>query len=146
MNKGPAILLCSHGKFAKAALESVQLIVGEQKNCSAFAVEVDTNVESFREEIAKGIEVLDTKDGLIIFTDIIGGTPSNTILPYAIKRDKVLAYSGFNLPILIETFLSRSKSLSELQEIIEEAYKHSFINLKEKIKESEEVDNGSSFL
>lgn len=121
MSDSIGILVMTHGDFGKAAVESAQLIVGEQENYETISVFVVDQLDDLKQEMVDKVECLDTSKGLLILTDIVGGTPINlasTLLP---REDTVIA-SGVNLPMLLEVLMNRSKEISELEEIIQAAY------------------------
>lgn len=115
MDKEIAVLLMSHGNFAKSAIESAELIIGKQENYETLSVFVVDHVNSLKEEMLEKVERLDTSKGLIVFTDIVGGTPMN-LAGNLIERENTIICSGLNLPILLEILLNRSKSIDELKE------------------------------
>lgn len=126
MNKEVAVLLMSHGNFAKSAIESAELIIGKQENYETLSVFVVDHVNSLKEEMLEKVERLDTSKGLIVFTDIIGGTPMN-LAGNLIERENTIICSGLNLPILLEILLNRSKSIEELKEDLKNQEKYGII-------------------
>ena len=77
MSQNFAILLMSHGDFAKSAIKSAELIVGEQTNYDTLSVFVAEQLDNLKQEMFEKIAQLDTSKGLLVLTDIIGGTPMN---------------------------------------------------------------------
>ncbi|OOF48064.1 hypothetical protein BKK52_06870 [Rodentibacter trehalosifermentans] len=77
MSKEIALVLMSHGNFAKAAIESAELIVGKQTNFETLSIFTVDNVSHLKQELQEKIASLDTQSGLIFLTDILGGTPMN---------------------------------------------------------------------
>ncbi|WP_240025251.1 PTS sugar transporter subunit IIA [Mannheimia haemolytica] len=77
MSNQIALLLMSHGSFARAALASAELIVGQQENVAAIGVVAVDNVADIKRQMEQTIAELNTDKGLIILTDIVGGTPMN---------------------------------------------------------------------
>ncbi|MHC5227099.1 PTS sugar transporter subunit IIA [Enterococcus sp. LJL99] len=121
MNESIGLLIMSHGDYGKAAIESAQLIVGEQKNYDTLSVFVVDQVDELKQEMMVKVEALDTTKGLLILTDIIGGTPTNLASQLLVKADTALV-AGMNLPILLEVLMNRGKTIDELQEVITAAY------------------------
>ncbi|GAA3019854.1 PTS sugar transporter subunit IIA [Tetragenococcus solitarius] len=115
------IIIMTHGNFGKAAMESAQLIVGEQDNYDTVSVFVVDNVEKLKHELFDKVNQLDTSSGLIIFTDIVGGTPTN-LASELLTREDALVVAGVNLPVLLEVFTNRTKDIYSLKEIITNAY------------------------
>ena len=135
------LLLMSHGDFAKAALESVQLIVGEQENVETMSVFVVDQVENLRQEMIDKVNKLDTSKGLLVFTDIIGGTPTN-LASSLLVNDNVSICSGLNLPVLLEVLMDRNRSLDEIKETIQNAHTTGLtIRSKEDIEMEDDEDD-----
>jgi mannose PTS system EIIA component len=121
MDNHIAIILMSHGNFAKSAIESAELIVGKQENCDTVSVFLVDQVDELRQEMFNKVDTLDTSNGLLVLTDIVGGTPTNLALNL-LDRENTLICSGLNLPMLLEVLINRDKSIDELKDIIENAY------------------------
>ncbi|MGK0607198.1 PTS sugar transporter subunit IIA [Enterococcus gilvus] len=135
------LLLMSHGDFAKAALESAQLIVGEQENIEVLSVFLVDQVESLRQEMIDKADKLDTSKGLLILTDIIGGTPTN-LASSLLVNDNIIVCSGLNLPVLLEVLMNRNRSLEEIKEKIQNAYTAGLtIRSKEDIEMEDDEDD-----
>lgn len=95
------MVLVTHGRLAiefKAALEHV---VGPQEQLEAISINPDDNMEENRKEIIQAIDRVDTGSGVVILTDLFGGTPSNLALS-CLAEHKVEVVAGINLPILIK--------------------------------------------
>ena len=114
----PGIIIVSHGPLAVAAVETLRMLSGEEVNIAAFSLEEGERPEDYKEKVGTAIEAF--PEGSIIFADIMGGTPSNTIMMYARENNKVLnALAGFNIPMLMQAALEREmKSGKELLESV----------------------------
>ncbi|GEQ49010.1 PTS sugar transporter subunit IIA [Tetragenococcus koreensis] len=121
MEETIGIVVMTHGDFGKAAMESVQLIVGQQDNYDTVSVFVVDEVGKLKQELFDKVSHLDTSKGLIVFTDIVGGTPTN-LASELLTREDVLVVAGVNLPVLLEVFTNRTKDIHTLKEIITNAY------------------------
>ena len=121
MNEKAALLLMSHGDFAKELIKSAELIVGKQDNFETLGVHLDDQIDDLKAKMFTKIDTLNTENGLIVFTDIIGGSPMN-LAGYLLERDNILICSGMNLPILLECLLNRDKPMDELENKIRTAY------------------------
>lgn len=139
MNK-LAIIVSSHGYFAQEALRSAEMIIGKQENVGVVSITPDKDMISALTELQEVYAQLDTRQGTLILTDIIGGTPSNICGNLMMSNENILLYSGFNLPILLEVLLNRQLSLTEMQKKIEDTYQQSLYNLNEVMKGSDEDD------
>lgn len=110
------IILVSHGDFAKAALASAEMIMGEQEDIYAFALQTDSSLESLEEEIQMGYESLHKDcERIIAFCDIYGGTPFNALTRCMLRGADFIAYTGLSLPLLIDTLCSRNQDMDEEQ-------------------------------
>lgn len=121
MNEKAALLLMSHGDFAKELIKSAELIIGKQDNFETMGVHLDDQIDDLKASMFTKINTLDTRNGLIVFTDIVGGSPMN-LAGYLLDRDNILVCSGMNLPILLECLLNRDKPIDELENKIRNAY------------------------
>lgn len=73
MSDKVALLLMSHGDFAKEIIKSAELIIGKQDNYETLGVHLDDQIDDLREQMFEKVETLDTSAGLVVFTDIVGG-------------------------------------------------------------------------
>ncbi|GFK28661.1 PTS sugar transporter subunit IIA [Tetragenococcus halophilus] len=121
MSENVGIIVMTHGDFGKAAMESAQLIVGQQDNYDTVSVFVVDDVEQLKQELFDKVNQLDTSNGLILFTDIVGGTPTN-LASELLTREDALVVAGVNLPILLEVFTNCTKDIQSLKEIITSTY------------------------
>lgn len=111
--KQVGVLVVTHGEFGAALLSAAQLILGEQSGCDAVSVLVARGVEEIVAELKSAATRLDTGLGVVILTDLFGGTPTTLSLSL-LKGGNVEVVSGVNLPMLIKVFQSRSLKLAEL--------------------------------
>lgn len=131
----PGIILLSHGPLALGMLETTRLITDNTKNMAAFTVEAGDSPEDFAKAFAEAIELL--PDEVIIFTDMMSGTPCNQLLLASASIDKpFLSFAGMNLPLVSEAvFMRRICSGQELEEAIMQAGAVSIVNLRVVIEE-----------
>lgn len=141
-----AVLVASHGEFARYALESAQLIMGEQENCNYLTISVDDTLENSKEAMQEKIVELNTEEGLVILVDVFGGTPSNISAEVLIKEKNILVVTGLNIPLLLNVFLNQDKELAELEEILATAYQEGYVNIRELLEQKEEVNDVSESL
>ena len=145
-NSEVAVILASHGYLAKEALRSAEMIVGKQENCAYLAVTENLNLDQAKEKMNQMYDELDTSNGTIIICDILGGTPSNVSGTFCLEKDNVLVLSGLNLPMLLDLFTNRNRSLAELADSLEKSYNMGFQNISERFKEEEQDEDGSGIL
>ncbi|MCK5237754.1 MAG: PTS sugar transporter subunit IIA [Deltaproteobacteria bacterium] len=101
-------VIITHGVMAEAILEATESIAGEVRSVRAVAVKGDDSTEDVRARLDVAMKEVDSSDGVIIFTDMFGGTPSNIALSL-LKEGKVEVITGVNLPLIIK-FINNRKS------------------------------------
>ncbi|KAF1304533.1 PTS sugar transporter subunit IIA [Enterococcus saccharolyticus] len=124
-----SILLGSHGYFAKEALASAEMIVGKQENVGVFSLEEQMDLEMIVEEARNQFDMLEKSNGVLILTDILGGTPSNVAMIIQRKNPNTNVLTGFNLPIIIEALLNREQNLEQLVTYLVEAFPSTLQNI-----------------
>lgn len=103
------ILLVTHANLGNALIETAELILeGSQENIGFVSINIQENPDSLRKKIKKGISKVKTDKGILILTDMFGGTPSNLSYSF-LEEGKVEVISGVNLPILLKAINSRKK-------------------------------------
>ena len=114
------ILVVTHGQLGKALIDCTELIMGERPEAlNAISIDIRENADDLRTKIEKGIKEVNQKNGILILTDMFGGTPSNLSYSF-LEEGRIEVLSGVNLPILIKAVGQRSsKGLSELSQILE---------------------------
>ena len=100
------IVIVAHGGLAREYLAAVEHVVGAQANMRAISIAVQEDRASKRAEIETAADAVDTGDGVIIVSDIFGGSPSNLSLPACDRENRRIIY-GANLPLLIKLVKSR---------------------------------------
>lgn len=136
-----SIILASHGYFAQEALKSIEMIIGyPQDACYVVSVSADKDYDTCLNELRNIYNNLNHDHGVLILTDIYGGTPSKIATHLALEHENILVYSGFNLPILLELMFQRELNLDELSQLIESVYSSSLVNITKRIKE---INNGN---
>lgn len=109
------VLIVTHHNLAEALLSTCVLILGGQEGIMAVSLEPDASPEDSRQLIANALAQLDNGDGVMILTDMFGGTPSNLSLSF-LKNEQVEVITGVNLPMLIKLAQLRQEKLN-LQEL-----------------------------
>ena len=95
------LLVVTHGRFAEELVAAAARIVGDLEGVEAVAIDWDDDVDRAREMIEQGIHNLDKGDGVLILTDMFGGTPTNIALSL-LDPGRVEIVTGVNLPMLIK--------------------------------------------
>jgi PTS system mannose-specific IIA component len=95
------IVVVSHSNIGCEMVEATSRIIPEARHMTGVAVESNDPPESIRHEIAKAVSSVDEGEGILILTDMFGGTPSNICMTF-LEPEKVEVVSGFNMPMLIK--------------------------------------------
>lgn len=114
------IIVVSHADYGSAMLRTAEFILGQQSDCSSISVDVAHEVSETVRRLTDAAQRLDKGAGVIILTDMFGGTPTNLALSL-LATHKVEVVTGVNLPMLLKVFTSRDNELEELARIAGEA-------------------------
>ena len=107
------LVLVSHGRLAEELRAAMEHVVGPQQGVATVCIYPEDTLESRREDIRASISSVDQGDGVVVLTDILGGTPSNLASQLCDHR-KVEMIAGVNLPLLVKLAKIRgSEPLSE---------------------------------
>jgi len=107
-------IIVSHGKLAEELLNALSIILGEVVNMEAISIGWYDDVEESRKKINQCLKMVNQKSGVLIFTDMFGGTPSNLSFSF-LKNNRIEIITGVNLPMLIKfVSLQRSNNLKEV--------------------------------
>jgi len=118
-------IIVSHGKLAEELLNALTIILGEAPNIESISIGWYDDVEDSKNKINMSLKRVDQKNGVIIFTDMFGGTPSN--LSFSLLKDnQVEIITGVNLPMLIKfVSLQRSNDLKDVaRKVVEQGKKN----------------------
>ncbi len=128
-------VIITHGELADALLKVAESITGRTEGVKILPVENTDNTEEIREELSAAIEEVDTGQGVIIFTDMFGGTPSNIALSM-LNSGGVEVITGVNLPVLMKFFGNRTdRPLGELANALIEYGRDSIVLAGDILKE-----------
>lgn len=95
------MVLVTHGRLAEEFILATQHVVGPQENMLGISMGPEDNSEQRRQDIMDAVAKVDTGDGVIVLTDMFGGTPSNLAISIMDKA-RVEVIAGVNLPMLIK--------------------------------------------
>jgi len=103
------IVIVTHSQLGDALIEAAEFIIGKRPE-ALISVSIDLNesADVLRRKIAAGIKKVKSKDGVLILTDMFGGTPSNLSYSF-LEEGQIEVISGVNLPILIQAANTRTK-------------------------------------
>ena len=107
------LVLVTHGGLAAEFRAALEHVVGPQEQIAAISIHPDDNVENRRDDIVEAVKLVDSGDGVILVTDMFGGTPSNLAIS-VMERPNLEVLAGANLPMLIKiASLRGEKTLDE---------------------------------
>ncbi len=102
------LILVTHGRLAEQFVDAMEHVVGPQENIATVCIGPNDDMEQRRQEIAEAITTVESGSGVIILTDLFGGTPSNLAISL-LDGGKVEVIAGINLPMLIRLAGARGK-------------------------------------
>ena len=94
------LVLVTHGRLAEEFVRAMIHVVGPQERVATISIGPDDDMESRRADIAAAIQAVDVGRGVIVLTDLFGGTPSNLAISL-MERGHIEVIAGMNLPMLI---------------------------------------------
>jgi PTS system mannose-specific IIA component len=112
------MVLVTHGRLADEFVAALQHVVGEQKQLSTVCIGAEDDMEKRREEILQKVAQCDSGDGVVVLTDMFGGTPSNLAISI-MDRANVEVIAGVNLPLLIK--LASVRNTEKLADAVKHA-------------------------
>ena len=121
------ILVLSHGEMAHGMIHSLNFLYGQAEGLRALCLYPEHSPEDFDAMLAEAVAEVDTGDGVLIFTDINGGTPANRALLLAAQRADVEVITGMNLPLLLAAVSSRD--FCTLPQLVEELLEESKLSV-----------------
>ena len=135
---GPAIglVLVTHGQLAAALRAALEHVVGPLEGVATVCIDADDDMETRRRDILAGVRAVDAGQGVIVLTDMFGGTPSNLAISIMDKAS-VEVIAGVNLPMLVKLAgLRDSASLNDAAAAAEQAGRK-YIRIASKLMEGE---------
>jgi len=127
------LVLVAHAGIAQEFLVAAEMIMGKIEGVEAVSIKPDDQVDLIRDAIAGAIKKVDS-DGVIIMTDMFGGTPSNMSLSF-LQENHIEVLTGINLPMMIKFVADRSKyGVAELAEKLKQCGRESIIVAGEYLK------------
>jgi PTS system mannose-specific IIA component len=109
------IVIVTHCKLGEALIEAAEFIIGSRPEAlESVSIDLNENAEKLRNKISQGIKNVNRQEGVLILTDMFGGTPSNLSYSF-LEEGRIEVLSGVNLPIMIQAASMREKKkLDEL--------------------------------
>jgi mannose PTS system EIIA component len=103
------IVIATHRQLGDALIEAAEFIIGKKPDALvSISIDLNESAEVLRTKIAQGIKKVRSEDGVLILTDMFGGTPSNLSYSF-LEEGHIEVISGVNLPILIQAVNIREK-------------------------------------
>ena len=112
------LVIVTHGRLAEEFRAALEHVVGPQENLETVSIGPDDDMELRRKDIIDAIGRVDNNDGVVLLTDMFGGTPSNLAISI-MDHAKIEVIAGVNLPLLIK--LARLRNNKDLETAIIEA-------------------------
>ncbi|MES0362499.1 MAG: PTS fructose transporter subunit IIA [Desulfobacteria bacterium] len=114
------IVVVTHSGLGEALIESAEMILeGPLEAATAVSVDLSQSAEQMRKKISAGIKAVGKDKGVLILTDMFGGTPSNLSLSF-LEEGRIEVLTGVNLPVVIRAAkMRKDKNLSELAESLQ---------------------------
>ncbi len=107
------VLIVTHKELAEAFISACDLIMGRQEGILAVSLDPSASPEISRRQIQQGLLHVNNGDGVIILTDMLGGTPSNLSLSF-LEEGKVEVVTGVNLPMLLKLAQMRQGKVADV--------------------------------
>jgi len=125
------VLVISHGVFAETLITEVQTLTGELPQVKGISIDPKDSQRTIRNRIRETMAEVDEGDGVMILTDVLGGTPTNLSLPF-LRNRKVQVVTGVNIPMVLAlSSYRRGRSLEELCYLVKKSGRRSIIMVKE---------------
>ena len=113
------MVLVTHGRLAEELRHAMEHVVGPQQAVATVCIGPDDDMERTRADIRQSIAEVDQGDGVVVLTDMFGGTPSNLAMQMANGERPVEVLAGVNLPVLVK--LARLRGSEPLAEAVDHA-------------------------
>lgn len=135
------IILVSHGNFAKAALESAEMIAGKHENVLAYSLDASKSIDALEAELVQGYNDLKAKyENVLVLCDIYGGTPFNAISRCKLKGLEMTAFTGLSLPLLIDLLFVNDLSMDELKQRIRDTHQQALNEIIVELVQDDDED------
>jgi len=95
------MVIVTHGRLAAEFVAALEHVVGPQRDIAAICIGPEDDMEQRRQDILQAVRAVDSGEGVVLLTDMFGGTPSNLAIS-VMDRPKIEVIAGINLPMLIK--------------------------------------------
>ncbi len=125
------VLIVSHGGFSEALISSLQFIVGKQQKIRGVSIWPKDQEKEIKDRIRQEIFKVNDGDGVVILTDVLGGTATNLSLSF-LENEKVELVTGVNMPMLLTlSSYRKGRSLKEIGKLVKKSGRRSIILAKQ---------------
>lgn len=114
------VVLAAHGPLPGAFMESLGMILGDMEQVTTLSLMPGDSLEGLVERLRQAIQQVNSGQGVLVFLDLFGGTPSNAAALLTQEMEGVFAVTGMNFPMLAEVFMLRMSS-DDIQELVSTA-------------------------
>jgi mannose/fructose/sorbose-specific phosphotransferase system IIA component len=130
------VVIAAHGSLSTSLMESTSMILGDMEQVKTVSLVIGDSLEGLIDRVRDAVNEVNTGEGVVIFLDLFGGTPSNASALITQEMDNVFAVTGVNFPMLAEVFTMRPgvDSPQELVDIAVSAGKNSILDLVEEFR------------
>jgi PTS system mannose-specific IIA component len=105
------IVIVTHSQLGDALIGTAEFIIGSRPEAmESVSIDLSENADKLRSKIARGIKKVEGQEGILILTDMFGGTPSNLSYSF-LEEGRIEVLSGVNLPVLIQAASLRDKNM-----------------------------------
>ncbi len=122
------VLIVTHGKLARELVSSARVILGKDPGFKYLCLSWDKNISYMRARVTKSIREADKGSGVLVLTDMFGGTPTNLVLPL-IKEGQLEVVTGVNLPMILK--LANLRKEEELSSAVKKVTKKGIESIKQ---------------
>jgi len=129
-------ILVSHGDYAKELKNSLKMIVGDVSNVFEACLQPEEGLEQFKEKLVALKGDMEKYDEVIVFADLMGGTPCNAAASVYLEENHVTIIGGMNFPMLLTALLSEELSVENLISV----GKDGVVNVKAKMNAMKFID------
>jgi mannose PTS system EIIA component len=124
------VLVISHGGFAEALISLLQFLVGQQQGIRGISIWPKDREKEIKDRIRQEIAEVNDGDGVVILTDVLGGTATNLSLSF-LENDKIELLTGVNIPMLLTlSSYRKGRSLREIGKLVKKSGRRSIILAK----------------
>ena len=131
------LIIITHGNLAIELKNSLENIIGPQKNIETVCIGYDDDVDKRKEEVKELITEVDRGEGVILLTEMFGNTPSNLLISL-IEKSRIEMIGGINLPLLVK--IGSLRENTNIEEVIKSAVEagHKYIGIASEILSKED--------